>query len=92
VVQVYYQPAPADREDQPVRLAGWRAVTVAPGESARVEVACDPRMWRRWDTGARTWVRLTGGSLLVARGLGDVRATIGLPSPDGSLTGALTGA
>jgi beta-glucosidase len=76
VVQVYFRPAD---EDQPVRLAGWGAVTVDPGESARVEVACDPRMWRRWDTGAGSWARLAGGSLLVARGLGDVRATITLP-------------
>jgi beta-glucosidase len=76
VVQVYLRPA---EEDQPVRLAGWRAVTVGPGESARVAVACDSRMWRRWDTGAGSWARLAGGSLLVARGLGDVRATIGLP-------------
>ena len=76
VVQVYLRPA---EEDQPVRLAGWRAVTLDRGESARVAVACDPRMWRRWDTGAGSWARLAGGSLLIARGLGDVRATIGLP-------------
>jgi beta-glucosidase len=77
VVQVYLRPA---EEDQPVRLAGWRAVTVDPEESIRVEVACDPRMWRRWDTGAGTWTRLDGGGgLLVARGLGDVRATVDLP-------------
>jgi beta-glucosidase len=74
VVQVYLRPADPR---QPVRLAGWRAVDVAPGESARVEVATDPRMWRRWDAG--TWDMLpVAGQLLLARGLGDVRATLEL--------------
>ncbi|MEV4641837.1 glycoside hydrolase family 3 C-terminal domain-containing protein [Actinoplanes sp. NPDC049548] len=59
VVQVYHQPA--DR-DEPVRLTGWAAVTVAPGESARVMVATDAR----------------DGELLIARGLGDIRASLPL--------------
>jgi beta-glucosidase len=76
VVQVYLEPADAD---QPVRLVGWRAVEVAPGASATVTVTGDARMWRRWDTAAGTWARLAaGGRLLVARGLGDVRATLPL--------------
>ncbi|GGL16690.1 beta-glucosidase family protein [Mangrovihabitans endophyticus] len=77
VVQVYYQP-PGD--DEPVRLAGWRDVTLPPGESARLVVPTDPRVWRRWDTGAGAWQRLTGGELLIARGLGDVRATLPVPA------------
>lgn len=71
VVQVYLQPA---EEDQPVRLVGWSTVDVAAGGSATVEVATDPRLWRRWDTAADAWSTLApGGELLVARGLGDVR-------------------
>jgi beta-glucosidase len=46
---------------------------VAPGETASVEVRCDDRMWRTWDVGSHGWTRLSGGELLVARGLGDVR-------------------
>jgi beta-glucosidase len=76
VVQVYLEPAQAD---QPVRLVGWQAVRVAPGQSVAVEVSTDPRLWRRWDTATNAWSRLPGGGrLLVARGLGDVRATIDL--------------
>jgi beta-glucosidase len=76
VVQVYLEPTEAD---QPVRLVGWEAVEVAPGGSATVTVTGDARMWRRWDTAAGTWGRLApGGRLLVARGLGDVRATLDL--------------
>ena len=71
VVQVYFQPAEAD---QPVRLVGWSAVEVPPGDSAIVTVDCDARLWRRWDTEASRWARLSdGGELLVARGLGDIR-------------------
>ena len=74
VVQVYLQPV---ERDEPVRLVGWTAVTVAPGESARVTVHTDRRLWRKWDTATGSWGRLADrGSFLVARGLGDIRATV----------------
>jgi beta-glucosidase len=74
VVQVYFQPA---ERDEPVRLVGWKSVTVPPGGSARVTVPTDGRLWRRWNTESGGWERLSGGgALLVARGLGDIRATL----------------
>jgi beta-glucosidase len=77
VVQVYYQPTEAG---QPVRLVGWHAVTVEPGASGTVHVTPDARMWRRWNTATHTWNRLSGaGQLLIARGLGDIRATLTIP-------------
>ncbi len=83
VVQVYLEPGGAG---QPVRLVGWQAVGAAPGQSVRVEVATDERLWRRWDTQSGQWTRLpAGGRLLIARGLGDVRGVIdlaGLRSPE----------
>ncbi|MGZ4443193.1 MAG: glycoside hydrolase family 3 C-terminal domain-containing protein [Nocardioidaceae bacterium] len=80
VVQVYLEPA---EDDQPVRLVGWSAVVVPAGGTATARVRCEPRMWRRWDTAAGTWDTLApGGRLLVARGLGDVRAVLDLdPGP-----------
>jgi beta-glucosidase len=74
VVQIYLEPAAAD---QPVRLVGWTAVTAGPGETVPVRVDADARLWRHWtDTG---WQPLPpGGRLLVARGLGDIRATLDL--------------
>jgi beta-glucosidase len=76
VVQVYLEPADSG---QPVRLVGWSAVTVEPGATASVRVDPDDRLWRRWDGTAGRWERLSpGGRLLVARGLGDVRATLPL--------------
>jgi beta-glucosidase len=72
VVQVYLRPV---ERDEPVRLVGWTAVTVPPGQSARVTVQTDRRLWRKWtDDG---WTRLAqGGEFLVARGLGDIRARV----------------
>lgn len=76
VVQVYLQPA---ESDQPLRLVGWAAVSVPAGQSAEMEVACDARLWRRWDCETGEWAALQrGGELLVARGLGDIRAKITL--------------
>ncbi len=74
VVQVYLRPV---EQTEPVRLVGWTSVTVEPGRSARVTVHADRRMWRTWDIAANAWSRLAdGGDLLVARGLGDIRATV----------------
>jgi beta-glucosidase len=76
VVQVYLAPAAAD---QPVRLVGWAAVSAGPGETVEVRVDTDARLWRRWDAAAGRWDQLpAGGQLLVARGLGDIRATLPL--------------
>jgi beta-glucosidase len=76
VVQVYWRPR---QLDQPVRLVGWRAATVAPCESARVTVTTDARLWRTWNTASGGWDQLgDGGELLVARGLGDIRASLSL--------------
>jgi beta-glucosidase len=76
VVQVYFKPAEAE---QPVRLVGWAPAQVAAGESARLTITTDERLWRRWDTAANGWTRLAGGGeLLIARGLGDIRATLPL--------------
>ena len=54
-------------------------VTVEPGQSARVTIETDRRMWRTWNAATGGWDRLApGGALLVARGLGDVRAEVPL--------------
>lgn len=76
VVQVYLRPA---EPDQPVRLVGWAAVDVPAGGAARTTVTTDGRLWRRWDAGAGRWTPLHGGELLLARGLGDIRARVPLP-------------
>jgi beta-glucosidase len=76
VVQVYLEPAEAA---QPVRLVAWTAVAVPAGDTSEVEVPTDTRLWWRWDSDARSWVRIAaGGRLLVARGLGDIRASLSL--------------
>ncbi|GAA1764856.1 glycoside hydrolase family 3 protein [Kocuria aegyptia] len=75
-VQVYLDPA---EEDQPIRLVGYRGADVAAGATAAVTVTCDARLLRRWDEATGTWSPLAGGGeLVVARGLGDVRARVSL--------------
>ncbi|MFC7327448.1 glycoside hydrolase family 3 C-terminal domain-containing protein [Marinactinospora rubrisoli] len=78
-VQAYLRPAdPAE----PVRLIGWAAAHLAPGERSRVEVRCDPRAQRVWDADAGRWRALPpGGTVLIARGLGDVRVTLPTSRP-----------
>ncbi|QWC86311.1 glycoside hydrolase family 3 C-terminal domain-containing protein [Nocardioidaceae bacterium] len=76
VVQLYWDPA---ADDQPVRLVGWTAATVDSGAERRVRVCADARMMRRWDTAAGRWEQMPlDGTVLLARGLGDVRARLDL--------------
>jgi beta-glucosidase len=73
VVQVYWRP----EGSAPVRLVGYAiADEVVSGEERTVTVACDPRAFRIWDEGASGWTTPSGGTLLVARGLGDIRLEI----------------
>lgn len=69
VVQVYLRPAA-----EPVRLIGWAVAEVEAGEQVRVEVPCSRRVQRVWTSSG--WEPLTGGEVLVARGLGDVRVRL----------------
>jgi hypothetical protein len=38
-----------------------------------VTVRCDPRAFRLWNSDSSSWTTPPGGTLLLARGLGDVR-------------------
>ncbi|WP_448623606.1 glycoside hydrolase family 3 C-terminal domain-containing protein [Geodermatophilus sp. URMC 64] len=78
VVQVYFQPADPEL---PVRLSGWTTADVPAGTATDVRVACDPRMWRRWNATAGRWDRIdAAGEILLARGLGDIRFRLSLPA------------
>ncbi|WP_329446861.1 glycoside hydrolase family 3 C-terminal domain-containing protein [Streptomyces sp. NBC_01426] len=57
VAQVYLGPAGSLRLDQPVRvLAGYRRLTLAPGQAQRVTVDIDARTLSSWDPDQQTWV------------------------------------
>ena len=73
VVQAYWQP----ERSAPIRLLGYAvADEVMTGEERTVTVNCDSRAFRLWDEAASGWVTPPGGTLLVARGLGDIRLEI----------------
>jgi beta-glucosidase len=77
IVQVYWLPA---ESYAPVRLVGYALVDeMLPGEERTVIVTCDPRAFRLWDEAVSSWVTPAGGTLLVARGLGDIRLEIVRP-------------
>ncbi|MGR4880049.1 beta-glucosidase [Streptomyces sp. LARHCF249] len=57
VAQVYVGPSAELELDQPVRaLAGYRRLTLAPGEAQRVVVDIDARTLSSWDPARRAWV------------------------------------
>ncbi|MEU3905575.1 glycoside hydrolase family 3 C-terminal domain-containing protein [Streptomyces goshikiensis] len=61
VAQVYVGPSPDLKLDQPVRaLAGYRRLTLAPGEARRVVIDVDARALSSWDPEARGWVLGSG--------------------------------
>ncbi|MGW5347898.1 beta-glucosidase [Streptomyces sp. NPDC004050] len=61
VAQVYVGPSAELGFDQPVRaLAGYRRVTLAPGEARRVTVDVDIRALSSWDPQRRAWAQGTG--------------------------------
>ena len=68
VVQVYLKP---DSADLPVALLGWATIELGAGRSGTVEVVCDSRA-ASFDS---------RGTVLVARGLGDLRCEEVLESP-----------
>ncbi len=74
-VQVYRIP---DQADEPARLIGWAQVSLDPGTNGTVQVRCDTRTQRVWDVAEHRWLPLSGGSIAVARGLGDLRFTLPL--------------
>ncbi|HEY3187388.1 MAG TPA: glycoside hydrolase family 3 C-terminal domain-containing protein [Solirubrobacteraceae bacterium] len=59
VAQVYVGQPPAAGEP-PRQLKGYRKVTLAPGESARVRVPLGARAFAHWDTGSHGWVVAPG--------------------------------
>ena len=90
VPQVYVAPVNA-RWEAPKRLAGWDKVELAPGASAQVDIAIDPRLFGMMKKGAKTWQVAPGQyHILLARHAGDAapqRVTIRLPSRTLNLAG-----
>ena len=77
VVQVYWRPA---EPGAPVRLVGYAiADEVGPGEQRRSPSAATPGPSGSGTSRPSAWTKPAGGTLLVARGLGDVRLEITRP-------------
>ena len=70
---------------EPLRLAGFRRVDLAPGEARKVEVAIDPRLLATFDEPARRW-RIKKGVYTISAGFDaerrDLTAEALLPSAE----------
>lgn len=59
IAQVYAR-LPKGSEESFKRLAGWKRVTLAPGESQTVTVALDPRVLQTFNEAANSWTLASG--------------------------------
>ncbi|WEK46015.1 MAG: beta-glucosidase [Candidatus Andeanibacterium colombiense] len=65
VIQLY---ASHDGWEAPRRLAGFAKVKLKPGETRKVDIAIDPRLLAKWDTGAHGWTIESGQYAIAAQG------------------------
>ncbi|MCQ1996834.1 glycoside hydrolase family 3 protein [Arthrobacter sp. zg-Y1171] len=73
-LQVYVGNLPTDVPTPDLQLAGYGSVTLAPGESDRVEIELDPRSLQYWDETESAWVTPTGEvPIYVGRSVEDLR-------------------
>ena len=78
IAEVYAR-LPQGSDESFKRLAGWKRVTLAPGESKTVEVAIDPQVLQTFDETNNRWSLASG----------DYAVTVGPSSDITPLTGQL---
>ena len=82
MIQVYLGRLPAPVPTPPYRLAAYRKVRIAAGQSERVQLTIPARAASYWDVDAHGWARAKGDvELFVGASSGDLRlsATLVLP-------------
>ena len=80
VVQVYLGQLPAPVPTPAHRLAAYRKVRIAPGQSERVSLTIPARAASYWDVDAHGWARAKGDvELFVGASSGDLRLSTILP-------------
>lgn len=70
IAEVYAR-LPKGADESFKRLAGWKRVTLAPGESQRVTVAIDPRVLQTFDEANNRWNLAAGDYQVLAGGSSD---------------------
>jgi beta-glucosidase len=82
VVQAYLAGPPGDAAEPPRQLAGFAAVTAAPGELTEVRLTVPARAFARWDTGAEGWTWPPGQyTVHVGRSSRDLRLSVPVSFP-----------
>jgi len=82
VIQVYLGRLPAPVPTPPRRLAAYRKVRIAPGQSERIHLTIPARAASYWDVDTHGWTRAKGEvELFVGTSSGDLRLSTTLPLP-----------
>ena len=66
-----------DKDEPPMRLAGWSKIELKPGESGQITISISPRQQSVWSVDANSWRFIPGSRLYVGASSRDVR----LPKP-----------
>ena len=81
VPQVYVSPD-AGGWEAPKRLAGFKKVELAPGQSTMVSVVVDPRLLSVYDEAAHGWRQAAGGyKVMLGASARDMKATTSVQLP-----------
>jgi beta-glucosidase len=70
IAEVYAR-LPKGSDESYKRLAGWKRVTLAPGESQSISIAIDDRVLQTFDEGKNTWNLTKGEYQLMVGGSSD---------------------
>ncbi len=62
-----------DKDEPPMRLAGWEKVNLRPGESRQIIVEVSPRLQSIWDIANNDWKWISGSRVYVGASSRDIR-------------------
>jgi beta-glucosidase len=62
-----------DKDEPPMRLAGWSKIDLKPGELRQVTISVSPRQQSIWSVDANNWKFIPGSHVYVGSSSRDIR-------------------